>query len=130
AHTAIPFQSARAFGKFGIRSPIISALSEWSGLDLRHLAALEAIAHEGSVSRAAIRLGYTQSAVSQQLQALERIVGVTLVTRSPGARAVELTEAGAQLLAHADAIAGHLASARADLAAVSGGRNRELRPRP
>jgi DNA-binding transcriptional LysR family regulator len=79
------------------------------------------------VSRAAVRLGYTQSAVSQQLQALERIVGVRLVTRSPGARAVELTEAGSQLLVHADAIAGHLESARADLAAFSDGRTGELR---
>ncbi|MDX6540751.1 MAG: hypothetical protein QOI71_2361 [Gaiellales bacterium] len=74
-----------------------------------------------------MRLGYTQSAVSQQLQALERIVGATLVERSPGARAVELTDAGHQLLAHADAIAGHLESARADLAALSGGRVGRLR---
>src|SRR3977135_169909 len=103
--------------------------SRWPGLDLRHLAALEAIAREGSVSRAAVRLGYTQSAVSQQLQALERIVGVTLVTRSPGARSVELTEAGTQLLVHADAIAGHLDSARADLAAFTDGRTGELRAR-
>jgi DNA-binding transcriptional LysR family regulator len=79
------------------------------------------------VSRAAVRLGYTQSAVSQQLQALERIVGVTLVTRSPGARAIELTDAGRRLLAHAGAIAGHLESARADLAAFAGGRVGELR---
>ena len=79
------------------------------------------------MSRAAVRLGYTQSAVSQQLQALERIVGVTLVTRSPGARSVELTEAGSQLLAHADAIAGHLETARADLATFSDGRTGELR---
>jgi DNA-binding transcriptional LysR family regulator len=79
------------------------------------------------VSRAAARLGYTQSAVSQQLQTLERIVGVTLVTRSPGARSVELTEAGSRLLAHADAIAGHLESARADLDAFANGRSGELR---
>lgn len=79
------------------------------------------------MSRAAASLGYTQSAVSQQLQALERIVGVTLVTRSPGARSVELTEAGSHLLAHADAIAGHLESARADMAAFSDGRTGELR---
>jgi molybdate transport repressor ModE-like protein len=123
----VTFSGSPEHRKFRIRSSIISALSEWSGLDLRHLAALEAIAREGSVSRAAVSLGYTQSAVSQQLQALERIVGVTLVTRSPGARAVELTDAGRQLLAHADAIAGHLESARADLAAFSGGRVGELR---
>ena len=120
---------SRACGRAQIRDtmPNISALSEWSGLDLRHLAALEAIAREGSVSRAAAQLGYTQSAVSQQLQALERIVGVTLVTRSPGVRSIELTEAGRQLLAHADAIAGHLETARADLAAFSDGRTGELR---
>lgn len=82
---------------------------------------------EGSVSRAAASLGYTQSAVSQQLLTLERIVGVTLVTRSPGARVVALTDAGLQLLAHAGAIAGHLESARADLAAFAGGRVGELR---
>ncbi|MDP9256557.1 MAG: LysR family transcriptional regulator [Actinomycetota bacterium] len=85
------------------------------------------MAREGSVSRAAVRLGYTQSAVSQQLLALERIVGVTLVARSPGGRSIELTEAGSRLLAHADAIAGHLESARADLAAFSDGRTGELR---
>jgi DNA-binding transcriptional LysR family regulator len=79
------------------------------------------------VSRAAVSLGYTQSAVSQQLQALERIVGVTLVSRSPGGRSAELTEAGSQLLGHADAIAAHLESARADLAAFSDGRTGELR---
>ncbi len=79
------------------------------------------------MSRAAVRLGYTQSAVSQQLRALERLAGVTLVTRSPGTRSVELTEAGRQLLGHADAIAGHLETARADLAAFSDGRVGELR---
>jgi DNA-binding transcriptional LysR family regulator len=65
--------------------------------------------------------------VSQQLQALERIAGVKLATRSPGARSVELTEAGTRLLAHAGAIAGHLEAARADLAACSDGRSGELR---
>jgi DNA-binding transcriptional LysR family regulator len=54
-------------------------------------------------------------------------VGVTLVTRSPGTRSVALTDAGRNLLAHADAIAGHLDSARADLAAVAAGRIGELR---
>jgi DNA-binding transcriptional LysR family regulator len=52
---------------------------------------------------------------------------VTLVARSPGGRSVELTEAGSQLLGHADAIAGHLESARADLAAFADGRTGELR---
>ena len=46
--------------------------NSWSRLELRYLAALEALAEEGSFGRAADRLGYTQSAVSQQIAALER----------------------------------------------------------
>src|SRR5439155_1512437 len=67
------------------------------GVELRHLLALQAVAEEGSFGRAAIRLGYTQSAVSQQIAALERIVGEKLIERPGGPRPVSPTEAG-QLL--------------------------------
>ena len=74
----------------------------WLGVELRHLAALQAVAEEGSFGRAATRLGYTQSAVSQQIGALERIVGMPVLHRPPGGRRpLELTEAGRVVLAHA-----------------------------
>lgn len=93
----------------------------WLGLELRHLIALKAIAEEGTFGRAAKRLGYTQSAISQQIAMLERIVGRRLIDRPGGPRPVSLTEAGGLLLRHADAIAARLQAAQADLAALDAG---------
>lgn len=67
-------------------------------LELRHLVALDAVATEGTFARAAERLGYTQSAVSQQIATLERAVGDKVFDRPGGPRAVELTPFGAELL--------------------------------
>ncbi|MGH3035229.1 MAG: LysR family transcriptional regulator [Gaiellaceae bacterium] len=93
----------------------------WLGVELRHLAALQAIAEEGSFGRAAERLGYTQSAVSQQIAQLERIVGQRLVERPGGPRPVSLTEAGELLLRHAAGIVARLRAAQADLTAFAEG---------
>jgi molybdate transport repressor ModE-like protein len=93
----------------------------WLGIELRHFLALEAVAREGSFGKAARSLGYTQSAVSQQIAALERIVGQRLVERPGGPKPVSLTEAGRLLLKHADAIAARVAAAQADLAALEDG---------
>jgi molybdate transport repressor ModE-like protein len=99
----------------------------WAGVELRHLAALEAIASEGSFRGAADHLGYVQSAVSQQLAVLERIVGARLVERASGARSVALTPAGELLLHHADAILARIQAAKADLDGLSSGDNGTVR---
>src|SRR2546422_10212270 len=87
----------------------------WLGVELRHFLALEGVAREGSFGKAAAALGYTQSAVSQQIATLERIVGHRLVERPGGPKPVSLTEAGSLLLTHAGAIAARIAAAQAGL---------------
>ncbi len=66
--------------------------------ELRHLAALDAVARTGTFGRAAADLGYTQSSLSQQVAALERSVGGRLFDRLPGARPPELTPLGRLVL--------------------------------
>ena len=106
---------------------MITDTDRWPGVELRHLAALKAIAEEGSFGRAGARLGYTQSAVSQQIATLERAVGERLLERPGGPRPVSLTEAGDILLRHADAIVARLDAARADLEALAAGEAGALR---
>jgi DNA-binding transcriptional LysR family regulator len=66
----------------------------WLRIELRHLVALEAVASEGSFRAAADSLGYVQSAVSQQISFLERVIGARLVERSRGPGSVRLTASG------------------------------------
>lgn len=87
----------------------------WLGVEVRHLAALRAVADEGTFGAAALRLGYAQSAISQQIAALERHVGRRLFDRPGGSRPVTLTRAGELLLGHAESIMTRLAAARIDL---------------
>ena len=67
-------------------------------LELRHLRTLEVIAEEGTFGRAAGRLGYTQSTVSQQIATLERAIGAPVFDRPGGPRAVRLTALGELVL--------------------------------
>jgi DNA-binding transcriptional LysR family regulator len=94
-------------------------------LDVRRMRVLREVAARGSFSAAAEALSYTQSAVSQQIAALERETGTRLVDR--GARGVRLTDAGRVLVDHADVILARLADAEAELEAMAGLRGGRLR---
>jgi DNA-binding transcriptional LysR family regulator len=69
-------------------------------VELRHLRTLAAIDEEGTFGRAADRLGYTQSSVSQQIAALEKAVGGAVFDRPGGPRPVRITPLGEVVLAH------------------------------
>jgi len=94
-------------------------------LDVKRLRVLREVAACGSFSAAAEALAYTQSAVSQQIAALEREAGTVLVDRN--ARGVRLTEAGRALVRHADVILSRLDDAEAELDAIAGVRGGRLR---
>ena len=101
--------------------------SAWAGLEMRHLLALVAVVESGTFSAAAEQLGYTQSAVSQQVGTLERMVGAPMFERPGGRRPVQLTPAGEMLLTHARAVIARVSAAAADLRALSSGEQGELR---
>ena len=86
---------------------------------------LREVADRGSFSAAAESLSFTQSAISQQVAALERETGATLLERGP--RGVRLTDAGRALVRHADAILARLDDAEEELAALAGLRGGRLR---
>ena len=94
-------------------------------LNLQRLTVLREVAAQGSFTRAAEALGFTQSAVSQQVAALERETGSSLIER--GRDGVRLTDAGRILVAAADEVAGRLADAERDLADHGGLRAGRLR---
>ena len=82
-------------------------------LDLHRLRLLTEFAARGSISRTAAVLGYTPSAVSQQLAALEREAGTALLDRT--ARRAELTDACRRLAGHAERILAMVEEAETDL---------------
>jgi DNA-binding transcriptional LysR family regulator len=85
-------------------------------LEVRRLRVLHAVSAYGSVTAAAAALGYSAPAVSQQLAALEREVGMRLTERA--GRGLELTPAAVILVGHTDALLARLDGAEADLAAL------------
>jgi DNA-binding transcriptional LysR family regulator len=95
-------------------------------MDLRQLQAFVAVVDEGSFGRAAESLGFTQSAISQQIASLERAVGAQLLDRPKGPRRSALTPVGTVLLRHARAVLDRLAQAADDVAAIQAGTSGRL----
>ena len=91
-----------------------------AGEALHDLVAFVAVAEERSFTRAAAKLGVSQSALSQTIRALEAQLGIRLLTRTT--RNVAPTEAGERLLR---TVAPRFAEINAEMAALS-----ELRDRP
>ncbi|KAA1419750.1 LysR family transcriptional regulator [Mumia zhuanghuii] len=89
-------------------------------LDLHRLRLLREVDSRGTVHAAARALGYTPSAISQQLAVLEREAGTPLLERI--GRNVRLTEAGQVLVEHATRLLDGMEAAEAELAMVAAGR--------
>jgi DNA-binding transcriptional LysR family regulator len=98
-----------------------------SGVELRNLRAVLAVADAGSFRAAARTLGYTQSAVSHQVATLERTLGTDLFTRPGGRGAVALTPPGEVVYRRALRVLGELQTLGADVAAMSSGERQILR---
>jgi DNA-binding transcriptional LysR family regulator len=94
-------------------------------LDPRRLLTFREVVRQGSFSKAGDALALTQPAVSQQVAALERQLGVKLLERGPGGPTP--TEAGTLLLAHADAVADRLEQADTQVAELAASDRETLR---
>ena len=99
----------------------MSQQHRWLGVEVRHLAALEAVITARSFAEAARRLGYTQSAISLQIAALERIAGTRLLDRPGGRRPVVPTPAGERVLRHARRVLDQIHATEADLTDLATG---------
>ncbi len=96
-------------------------------LDVRRMQVLRAVVTTGSITAAAVNLGYTPSAISQQVAALEKQAGLPLLDRV--GRGVRPTAAGRLLTEHAARITDRLVEAEAALADLREGRTGRLRVR-
>jgi len=107
----------------------VISLADTDGVDIevRHLQALVAVSETGTFGRAAEALGFTQSAISQQVAALERAVGAPVFDRPGGPRPVRLTAVGEVLLEHAHTVLATLRSAQAEVGALTAGDRGRLR---
>jgi molybdate transport repressor ModE-like protein len=94
-------------------------------IEIKHLRLLQALSVHGSMSAAARELGYSQSAVTQQVQLLERSLQTPLLVRSQSG--VRLTAAGDVLVRHGAGVLASVALAEAEVDAVAGLRSGRVR---
>ncbi len=119
--------TAERFVKYELMDDAITNHRRFASIEIRHLAALEAVVETGSFHRAGAELGYSQSAISQQIAALERAAGLPLLDRPGGRKPVTATEAGLRLLRHARRASAAMRAAEADLRALAEGEAGSLR---
>src|SRR5882757_3321745 len=100
------------------------SLAAVTDVELRHLMTLAAVVDEGSFGRAASRLGYTQSTISQHIAALERAVDGRVFDRPGGPRRVQLTPLGQVVHTHAAELFAKADSMRAAIEAFKAGAGR------
>lgn len=94
-------------------------------LDVKRLRILREVAEHGSFSAAADSLHLTQSAVSQQIAALEREAGAMLIDRNRGN--LRLTDPGSALIGHTEAVLARLEEAERELREIAGLRGGRVR---
>ena len=90
-----------------------------------HLQTLQAVVSTGSFASAARELGYTASAVSQQMEALEKASGLALFSR--GARGVQITAPAHLLAERAGRVLSELENLDADARAIAAGRTGRIK---
>lgn len=98
-----------------------------SGLGLRELRAVLAVAELGSFRQAAAELGYTQSALSHQVSALEAALGLSLFHRPGGRAQVRLTPAGEAACRRARRVLSEVEAVAADAEEAERGESVRLR---
>jgi DNA-binding transcriptional LysR family regulator len=100
-------------------APTPPTKTQWQAIEVRHLVALAAVAHEGSFRRAAEDLDYVQSAISGQIAHLEQAAGTRLLDRASGTPIVKLTDAGHVLMRHTEEILARFEAAYDDLRSLA-----------
>lgn len=118
---AMMVRKTTRFGKLGFLVASMSNPYRWLGVEVRHLAAFEAVVSARSFQGAARRLGYSQSAVSLQIAALERMANTRLLQRPGGRRPITPTPAGERLLRHAGRVLDQIRAAEVDLRSLASG---------